>query len=51
MEENVMARAPHPPYSSDLAPSDLFFFYYVKHCLRGQLFEAEDELFSAIEGY
>jgi histone-lysine N-methyltransferase SETMAR len=51
MEENEMARATHPPYSPDLAPSDFYLFGCMKHCLRGQSFEAADELFSAIEGY
>jgi hypothetical protein len=51
MEENLMARAPHPLYSPDLTPSDFYLFGYMKHCLRGQSFEADDELFSAIEAY
>jgi hypothetical protein len=42
-------RSPHPPYSPDLAPSDFSLFDYVKHCLRGQSFEAVDEFFSFIE--
>jgi hypothetical protein len=48
-EENGMARAPHPSslYSPDLAPSDFYLFGYMKHCPRGQSFEADDELFSA----
>jgi hypothetical protein len=49
MEENGMARAPHPPYSPDLAPSDIYLFGYMKYGLRRQSFEAADELFSAIE--
>jgi hypothetical protein len=53
MEENRMARAPHPPspYSPHLAPSDFYLFGYMKHCLRGQSFEAANEHFSAIERY
>jgi hypothetical protein len=49
MEENGMIRAPYPPYSSDLAHSDFYLFGYMRHCLRGQSFEAADELFSAVE--
>jgi hypothetical protein len=49
MEENWMIKAFHPPYSSDLAPSDFYLFGYVKHCLRGQSFETADKLFSSIE--
>jgi hypothetical protein len=48
-KENEMARAPHPPYSPDLATSDFYLCGYMKHCLRGQSFEAPDELFSASE--
>jgi hypothetical protein len=51
MEENAMIGATHPArfYSPDSAPSDFYLFGYVKHCLRGQSFEAVDELFSSIE--
>jgi hypothetical protein len=49
MEENGMIRAPHPPYSPDLALSDFYLFDCVKQCLRGQSFETADELFSSIE--
>jgi hypothetical protein len=34
-----MARASHPPYSRDLAPSDLYFFGFVKHSLGNPSFE------------
>jgi histone-lysine N-methyltransferase SETMAR len=49
MEDNGMTRATHPPYSPDIAPSDFCLFAYMKYCLRGQSFEAADELFSATE--
>jgi hypothetical protein len=49
MEENGMARAPHPPSLPDLGPSDFCLFGYLKHCLRGQSFEAADGRFLAIE--
>jgi hypothetical protein len=49
MEENGMARAPHLPYSQDLAPSDFYLFGYVKHWPRGQSFEMTDDFFSASE--
>jgi hypothetical protein len=49
MEENGMARASHPFYSPDLAPSDFYLFGFMKCCLRGQSFEAFDALFSASE--
>jgi hypothetical protein len=45
MEENMMVRAPYPPYSPDLTPSDFDLFGLIKHCLRGQSFEAFDALF------
>jgi hypothetical protein len=49
MEENGRERAIHPPHSSDLAPSDFYLIIHVKHCLRGQSFEAADEFFLAID--
>ena len=35
---------PHPPYSSDLAPSDFFLFGYVKGKLEGERFEEPEDL-------
>jgi hypothetical protein len=49
MEENELERATRPPYSLVLAPSDFYLFGDVKHRLRGQSFEAVDELFSSLE--
>jgi hypothetical protein len=49
MKENGMIRAPHPPYSLDLAPSDFHLFAYVKHGVRGQSFKGADRLSSSIE--
>jgi hypothetical protein len=40
---NEMKRAPHLPYSPDLAPSDLFLFGYVKRKLMGYRAESESE--------
>jgi hypothetical protein len=45
-----MKRAPHPPYSPDLAPSDFYLFGYVKGCLAGHSFESADALFGGIQG-
>ena len=42
-------RAPHPPYSPDLAPSDYFLFGYAKNELRGEVFESIDDLQARIE--
>jgi hypothetical protein len=44
-----MKRAPHPPYSPDLAPSDFYLFGYVKGCWAGNAFEDADELYRAIQ--
>jgi hypothetical protein len=49
-DENQMKSAPHPPHSPNLAPSDFYFFGYVKRCLAGLLFEDADQLLAAIEG-
>jgi hypothetical protein len=39
-----MKQAPHPPYSSDLAPSDFFLSGYVKGKLMGYCAETPSEL-------
>jgi histone-lysine N-methyltransferase SETMAR len=50
LEANGMKRAPHPPYSPDLAPSDFYLFGDVKRRLSGCVFNGRDELLSALEG-
>jgi transposase len=49
MERNAMKRAPIPPCSSDLAPSDLCLFSHVKPLLRGYEFADREALLQAIE--
>jgi hypothetical protein len=44
-----MKSVPHPPYSSDLAPSDFDLFGNVKRCLAGLSFENADQLLAAVE--
>jgi hypothetical protein len=48
-----MRRTTHParPYLPNLASPDFYLFGYVNSCLRGQRFEAADELFSSIEAF
>jgi histone-lysine N-methyltransferase SETMAR len=42
--ENHIERAPHPPYSPDLTPSDLWIFGHVKALLVGQTFDEREQL-------
>jgi histone-lysine N-methyltransferase SETMAR len=44
ISRNGMKRAPHPPYSPDLVPSDFFLFGYMKRKLIGYRAESESEL-------
>jgi histone-lysine N-methyltransferase SETMAR len=39
-----VVRAPHPPYSPDLAPCDFFLFGYLKERLKGQRFKDRQTL-------
>jgi hypothetical protein len=48
MDHNSLKRVPHPPSSSDLAPSDFYLFGYVKHQLQGHEFTEGAKLVSAI---
>ena len=41
----------HPPYSSDLAPSDYYLFPNPKRWLRGRPFESNKEVEWKIKGY
>jgi hypothetical protein len=47
-EENGLRLAPHPPSSSDLAPSDFFLLGYVKERFKGMMFPSYQELLDAI---
>ena len=48
MDSHGMDRAPQPPYSPDIAPSDFYLFGYVKGLLAGRTFQSADELLSAV---
>jgi histone-lysine N-methyltransferase SETMAR len=41
----------HPPYSSDLAPSNFYLFPKHKFFLAGQHFFSNQEVIAAVEGY
>lgn len=38
LQRNIIQTVPHPPYSSDLAPCDFFYFQNLKRPLRGRHF-------------
>lgn len=44
-----MKRAPHPPYSPDIAPSDFFLFRYIKSKLNGQHFDSVKSLLEEVQ--
>jgi hypothetical protein len=48
LDKNGTAKAPHPPYSPDLAPFDFFLSGHAKQLLRGAGFPDQDSLFDAI---
>jgi transposase len=47
-EENRLRLAVHPPYLSDLIPSDFFLFEHIKHSVQGIAFPSHEELSAAI---
>jgi hypothetical protein len=47
-EANGLRLAPHPPYLSDLTPSNFFLFGCVKEHLKGMVFSSYEELLDAI---
>lgn len=49
-ETHQMKKAPHPPYSPDLAPSDFFLFGFIKSKLLGAKFDTVEDLKETIEG-
>jgi histone-lysine N-methyltransferase SETMAR len=50
LEANGRGKAPYPPYSPDLAPSDFLLFRHVKRMLCGCAFGSSGELLSAVGG-
>jgi histone-lysine N-methyltransferase SETMAR len=48
MDLHRMRRAPQPPFSPDLAPSDFYLFGKPKTTLMGSIFENEQELLDGI---
>jgi hypothetical protein len=48
MSINIMKRAPHPSYSSNMAFCDFYLFGYVKESLAGKEFTDREELLAAI---
>lgn len=49
IESHGMKKAPHPPYSPDIAPSDFFLFGYTKDKLQGCILKTRDQLFQKVE--
>jgi hypothetical protein len=48
LSSSIFLELPHPPYSSDIAPSDFYLFGTVKGKLKGKVFESCDELMASI---
>jgi transposase len=48
LEKRHIARAPHPPYSSDLSLCDFWSFGILEQKMKGRAFESEEELLAAI---
>ena len=42
---------PHPSYSPDLAPSDFFLFPKLKECIKGNHYESDDDVKSAVRAW
>ena len=49
LDENRMKRAPQPPYSPDIAPSNFFLFGYIKSKLNGQHFDSVESLLEEVQ--
>jgi histone-lysine N-methyltransferase SETMAR len=48
IEHRRFARAPHPPYSQDLSPCNLWLFGLMKHSLKDREIQAVQALISAL---
>ena len=48
ISQSSFKRAPHPPYSPDIAPSDFYLFGNIKKKLEGAMFNSREELFERL---
>ena len=48
LDDNHIIKAPQPPYSPDIAPSDFYLFGYIKHKLQGCIFESREDLLDQV---
>jgi histone-lysine N-methyltransferase SETMAR len=48
LEKKHIARAPHPPYSSDLGPCDFWLFGILKQKMKERVFQSEEQNLAAI---
>ena len=51
LHEFLFKLLPHPPYSSDLAPSDYWLFADLKRMLQGKRFGSNEEVISEKKAY
>ena len=49
VERNGYELIPHPAYSPDLAPSDVFIFPNLRKDIRGLHFRSDEEVMTAVE--
>ena len=49
LESHDIEKAPHPPFSPDIAPSDFYLFGYIKQKIAGRHFEDPEDLYSAVD--
>jgi hypothetical protein len=47
-DENCLVNVPHPPYSSDLTPSNFWLLGHIKISLAGRVFNGVDELLETV---
>jgi hypothetical protein len=48
LEHNTIERAPHPAYSTDMSPYDLWLFGFLKEKFKEQELSTSDEIIKAI---
>ena len=51
LNESSLELLPHPPYSTDLAPSDYYLFADLKKMLRGKRFYSNEEVITETNAY
>jgi histone-lysine N-methyltransferase SETMAR len=48
LAERIIERAPHPPYSPEISPCDVWLYGMLKHKMKDREFQSQQAIFRAV---